>query len=112
MVLTIFEVSSLAWDISRMESVNSPMERLARSTMVLVSCISLSASEALVAFWRVMEANSSREAEVCSIAAACWLEPSARSWLPEAIRSATKATCSELSSRSPAAKFSGMVMAR
>src|SRR5271157_4478173 len=69
-----------------MEEVRLPMDLLACPTARRASVMSWLAWEALSAFCFVMEEISSREAEVCSIAAACWEAPSASCWLADETR--------------------------
>ncbi len=83
MVLMIFEVSSLALEISSMEPVSIPIDSLASITTWLASFIKLSACPAFSAFFFVIAAISSIDEEVSSIDAACSDAPSARDWLDE-----------------------------
>ncbi len=81
MVLMILDVSSLALEMACMDAVSCCMDVLASTTTVLVSVMRWLACRAWSAFCCVMEANSSREAEVSSMEAACSEAPSARDWL-------------------------------
>ncbi len=83
MVLMILEVSSLALEMSFMDTVSRSMESLAVATTWLASFISPSAVPAFSALFLVMEAISSMDEEVSSMDAACSEAPSAMDWLAD-----------------------------
>ena len=95
MVLTIFWVSWLAEEISSMAPARLSMDSLARTTTAPASFIRPSAWAAFSAFWRVMDAISSRDEDVSSMDAACSEEPSASAWLDVATWLDPVATWSE-----------------
>ena len=79
----IFWVSSLAWDISFIDTVRFFIVSLARTMMPVASCISRSAWLALSAFLLVIADISSRDELVSSMADACSEAPSASFWLED-----------------------------
>ena len=81
MVLMILAVSSLARrDLVHGLGQLGPWTRWPSATTCLASLMRLLAWSALSAFCLVMEDISSREEEVSSMEAACWLAPSASDW--------------------------------
>ena len=80
MALMILLMPSLAVEISPMAVPICSMDWPDFSTRRWVSSMIWRAWAALSAFWLVMEAISSRLAEVSSRLAACWLAPSASFW--------------------------------
>ena len=112
MVLTIFCVSSLAFEIPSMEALSFCMASWASMTKFLASVMSPSAWVALSALRWVVEDISSSEDDVCSMAAACSDAPSAKEWLAaeislEAAETSFAAVFSPLLTR-----FRGPVMLR